>query len=71
MEEKKLDLNTIIGFVLIFGIIIWIMYKNTPTDAEIAAQKAQQEQVDKAKVKNDTKANVTQAAVIDSTGKDS
>lgn len=71
MEEKKLDLNTIIGFVLIFGIIIWIMYKNTPSDAEIAAQKAQQEQVEQAKVKNEAKAKITPAIVIDSTGTDS
>ncbi len=71
MEEKKLDLNTIIGFVLIFGIIIWIMYKNAPSDAEIAAQKAQQEQVEKAKIQNEAKANIAPAVVIDTTATDS
>jgi len=40
MEEKKLDLNSIIGFVLIFGILIWIMYQNQPTEAQIKADKA-------------------------------
>jgi YidC/Oxa1 family membrane protein insertase len=40
MEEKKLDLNSIIGFVLIFGILIWIMYKNKPDEKAIAAEKA-------------------------------
>jgi YidC/Oxa1 family membrane protein insertase len=47
MEEKKIDLNSIIGFVLIFGILIWIMYKNQPSEATIAAEKAKKEQVAK------------------------
>ncbi|MCX6184796.1 MAG: membrane protein insertase YidC [Flavobacterium sp.] len=44
MEEKKLDLNSIIGFVLIFGILIWIMYQNQPTEAQIKDDKAKKEQ---------------------------
>ncbi len=44
MEEKKLDLNSIIGFVLIFGILIWIMYQNQPTEAQVKADKAKKEQ---------------------------
>lgn len=44
MEEKKLDLNSIIGFILIFGILIWIMYQNQPTEAQIKADKAKKEQ---------------------------
>ena len=48
MEEKKLDLNSIIGFVLIFGILIWIMYQNQPSQASIAAEKAKKEQLAKA-----------------------
>jgi YidC/Oxa1 family membrane protein insertase len=47
MEEKKLDLNSIIGFILIFGILIWIMYQNKPSEAEIAAEKAKKELVAK------------------------
>jgi len=47
MEEKKLDLNSIIGFVLIFGILIWIMYQNQPSEATIAAEKAKKEKVEK------------------------
>lgn len=39
MEEKKLDVNSIIGFVLIFLIIGWMLYKNAPTEKEIEAQK--------------------------------
>ena len=48
MEEKKLDLNSIIGFVLIFGILIWIMYQNQPDPKVIAAEKAKKELVAKA-----------------------
>ena len=44
MEEKKLDLNTIIGFVLIFGILIWMMYQNQPSKEQLAAEKAKKEQ---------------------------
>lgn len=46
MEEKKLDINSIIGFLLIFGILIFWFYTNQPTPEEAAAQKAQQEQVE-------------------------
>ncbi|WP_276165884.1 membrane protein insertase YidC [Zobellia alginiliquefaciens] len=45
MEEKKVDINSIIGFVLIFGILIFMFYQNRPTPEELAAEKAQQEQV--------------------------
>ncbi|NNC61631.1 MAG: membrane protein insertase YidC, partial [Eudoraea sp.] len=44
MEEKKLDLNSIIVFVLIFGILLFWFYQNQPTPEEIEAQKAQIEQ---------------------------
>ena len=43
MEEKKLDINSIIGFVLIFGILLGWMYLRQPTPEELAAQKEQQE----------------------------
>jgi YidC/Oxa1 family membrane protein insertase len=54
MEEKKFDPNSLIGFVLIFGIFIWIMYQNQPSEAEVAAEKAKKELV----VTNETKAKV-------------
>jgi YidC/Oxa1 family membrane protein insertase len=41
MEEKKLDKNSIVGFALIFLIVIWIIFNSQ--------KKAQQEQTDKAK----------------------
>lgn len=46
MEEKKLDINSIIGFVLIFGILIYMFWQNKPTPEELAAQeKAKQEEI--------------------------
>lgn len=42
MEEKKLDINSIVGFLLIFGILIFWFYQNQPTPEEIEAQKAKQ-----------------------------
>ena len=70
MEEKKLDLNTIIGFVLIFGILIWIMYQNQPSEKE-EAEKARQEQLVKdAKIK-DVKTQQVLVTKIDSTVNDS
>ncbi len=49
MEENKLDLNTIIGFVLIFGILVFMFWQNQPTPEELEAQKAKQEQIEAAK----------------------
>nr|WP_297918583.1 membrane protein insertase YidC [uncultured Allomuricauda sp.] len=48
MEEKKLDINSLIGFVLIFGILIFMFYQNQPTAEELEAQKAEQEKVEAA-----------------------
>ncbi|MFB9107547.1 membrane protein insertase YidC [Flavobacterium gyeonganense] len=62
MEEKKLDLNSIIGFVLIFGILIWIMYQNQPSEKEIAAEKAKKELV--AKQEAQAKADRAKTAVL-------
>ena len=50
MEERKLDINSIIGFVLIFLILLFMLYQNQPTPEELEAQeKAKQEQIDKEK----------------------
>lgn len=46
MEEKKLDINSIIGFVLIFGILLGWMYLRQPSPEELEAQKEQQEQLE-------------------------
>ncbi|MEP2937116.1 MAG: membrane protein insertase YidC [Gilvibacter sp.] len=49
MEEKKFDLNSLIGFILIGGILVWMLYQNAPTQEEIDAENAKQEQIDKQK----------------------
>lgn len=73
MEQKKLDINSIVGFVLIFGILIWIMYQNQPDPKVIAAEKAKKELVAKAakakelELKSIEKAAVAVAATGDST----
>ncbi|TPN84790.1 membrane protein insertase YidC [Aquimarina algicola] len=56
MEEKKFDLNSIIGFALIFGIIVWMFYLNQPTPEEIEAEKAKKEQAE-AQEKKENKEN--------------
>ena len=38
MEEKKLDVNSLIGFGLIFVILIYMFYINQPTPEELAAK---------------------------------
>ncbi len=48
MEEKKLDPNSIIGFVLIFAILIGWFYFTKPTPEELEAEKAKQEQIESA-----------------------
>ncbi|MUU78359.1 membrane protein insertase YidC [Winogradskyella endarachnes] len=58
MEEKKFDVKSIIGFVLIFGILVFMMYQNQPSPEELEAQKkAEQEKV--AEEKNNRKQNET------------
>ncbi|MGI9545606.1 MAG: membrane protein insertase YidC [Flavobacteriaceae bacterium] len=48
MEEKKLDIQSIIGFVLIFGILIFWFYQSQPTPEELEAQKAEQARIEAA-----------------------
>ncbi|MBC2846063.1 membrane protein insertase YidC [Winogradskyella flava] len=75
MEEKKLDINSIIGFILIFGILVYMMYQNAPTPEEIEAQKKEeQEQVEAEKKQNKqneavvtTAEDYSNAQVLDST----
>ncbi|CAM3480758.1 Membrane protein insertase YidC [Flavobacterium longum] len=70
MEEKKFDRNSIIGFILIFGIMMWIMFMNAPDEKQVAAEKAKKEQVAKEeKIRN---ASIKSAiTAVDTTFKDS
>ncbi|MEM9001851.1 MAG: membrane protein insertase YidC [Bacteroidota bacterium] len=66
MEEKKLDLNSIIGFALIFGILIFWFYLTKPTPEEIAAEKAKQAQVEaEKKTKKADKPEVAEPIAFD------
>ncbi|MDD3721617.1 MAG: membrane protein insertase YidC [Lutibacter sp.] len=51
MEEKKFDINSLIGFVLLGAIVLWWMYSNQPTPEEkLEAEKNKIENVEKATV---------------------
>jgi YidC/Oxa1 family membrane protein insertase len=64
MEQKKFDLNSIIGFALIFAILVFIMYQNQPDPKVVAAEKAQKELVIKeAKAKELSDKTVATATV--------
>lgn len=68
MEEKKLDLKTILGFVLIAGLMIWMGYNNISEEKKSMAEdakKASVEKVEKAKEQS------LAAVVADSTQTDS
>ena len=56
MERKKLDLNTIIGVLLIGAIIVYMMYRQ-PSPEEIEAEKARTEQIEEAKKTEETTKN--------------
>lgn len=61
MEEKKLDINSIIGFVLIFGILIFMFYQSQPTPEEIEAKRIETEKVEAAAKENETQVQKTDA----------
>lgn len=44
MDERKFDVKSIIGFALIFVLLMWFMNNNKPSQEELAKRKAQQEQ---------------------------
>jgi len=71
MEEKKFDINSLIGFVLLGGIMLWWMYTNQPTEAEKAQQAKAKDSIAKInqadKIKKDVKTK-TLAFKSDSVG---
>ena len=70
MNDKKLDLNSIIGFILIFGIIVWIIYNNQPTQKEIEAEQAKKELVKQEESTTKIADEAPFTATIDSTSTD-
>ena len=72
MEQKKFDLNSIIGFALIFVILAYIAYTNQPDPKVVAAEKAQKELlIQKAKAKEIEIKAVEKAAMAVATTGDS
>ncbi len=57
MEEKKFDFNTIIGFVLIGAIILYMMWQNAPTPEEIEADKIEKARLEKIAEENKASEN--------------
>ena len=70
MNEKKLDLNSIIGFILIFLILVWIIYNNQPTQKEIEAEQAKKELVKQEESTTKIADEAPFTATIDSTSTD-
>lgn len=58
MEEKKFDINSLIGFVLLGGIMLWWMYTNQPTEAEKAQQAKAKDSIAKIKQADEVKKEV-------------
>jgi len=45
MEQKKFDPRTLLAFVLIFGIIFWMMYQNQPNPEQTQTSETKNEQL--------------------------
>ena len=66
MEEKKLDINSIIGFVLIGAILMYMLWQQSNSPEAIAAQeKAKQEQVEAEKKAEEVKVETKVTAAED------
>ncbi|MBY8963587.1 membrane protein insertase YidC [Flavobacterium sp. D11R37] len=70
MEEKKLDIKTLIGFGLIMLLLIWMIYNQTAEQDAKAREEEKKEQIDKITDKtvpeNNTATAVKDSAVADS-----
>ncbi|MBL4662328.1 MAG: membrane protein insertase YidC [Flavobacteriaceae bacterium] len=63
MEKKRLDINTIIGVVLIGAIVVYMMYRQ-PSPEEVEAEKARVEQVEAEKKANDTTIEIAEVTPV-------
>jgi len=61
MEEKKFDVNSLIGFVLLGAIMMWYFYTNQPTPEELAKQKTEQVQDSILKIKEQLQKDTVQS----------
>jgi len=63
MEEKKFDINSLIGFVLLGAILLWWMYSTQPTPEE-QAKKTKTEQVQEETQTSDTTKSISSPEII-------
>ena len=59
MEQKKTDINSIIGFVLLGAIALWWIYSNQPTPEELEKQKTERIQDSIKNVQQQTITNIS------------
>ena len=52
MEEKKFDINTVVGFLLIGAILLYMLWQNQPTPEQLEAQKAEKEKIEQIEIDN-------------------
>ncbi len=70
MEEKKFDKNAIIGFALIFLIVMWMMFNSRQNEIKEQTAKSKQVKIDKANKAKEIRTKQIVATVIDSTVSD-
>lgn len=70
MEDRKLDVKSIVGFVLIGILLVWMIYNQTPSQEELNGEKAKKEQIEKAK-QTKIPERKTASVIADSTVNDS
>lgn len=71
MGQKKFDLNSFIGFALIFVIIFWMMMNSRENEAKEQQEKAKKEQLAKQQKNNQKSVKIATTTATDSTIKDS
>ena len=64
MEEKKFDVNTIVGFLLIGGILLYMLWQNSPTPEELEAQQAEKEKTEQIENDNRTTEVLSQKDIL-------
>jgi len=69
-QQKKFDFNTIIGFGLIFVIIMWMMYNNRDTELKAQQEKTKKEKVQKQQQAKQIATKQIVATINDSTVND-
>lgn len=71
MEEKKLDVKSLVGFGLIALILIWMIYNQTEQEEAKNSEKDKQEHIDKVTGETIPEEGTTSLTEVDSTVSDS